>query len=138
MSKYLSIYLGDIRDPKPVFRDEDPGLFAWPEGSVFAVAFRPGDFQGVAAHIRKTLPSVEFFGTDGWPVEMPLELKAALPPILKLEFQVHPWGWRSFSERDWARVKRDPELLPISRQQAGFARALLPLLSPLEHTVSDS
>lgn len=101
MSKYSHIWLGELHDPSPVFRDEAPNAFAWPLRAVMAVTFTREDFPNLARNIRPALPYTEFYGEDGWPVELPEERKAQVAPLIKAELQVFPDNWREFHAREW-------------------------------------
>lgn len=97
-----------------------------------AVTFSPNDFPALAEHLRRDLPRTDYFGSDGWPVELRVELKETLPEILKLELQVYPWGWRDYSERSWKRIAAAPGTMRASRIQASIVRAVASLASHSE------
>lgn len=130
MSKFAHIFLGGEHDPKPVFRDEVPDAFAWPEGAVMAVTFTEEQFSGLSIQARARESRTEFFGEDGWPIEFGSDRKLRLAEGMKLEFQVFPWGWRSMGDRDWSDAEWDqaPAAFKAARRQAGIARKIVALL----------
>ncbi|MFZ2804742.1 MAG: hypothetical protein WA001_06040 [Patescibacteria group bacterium] len=131
MNKYASAYLGGESDGKPLFRDESPNEFAWPACAVFAVHFRRESFRHLAEEVVASLPRIEFFGEDGWPIHLPSSRKVELDAVMRAEFQVHPWDWRCWSGRTWEEAVEFSEVFFASRAQSGLVSALL------HHTPSD-
>lgn len=121
-------YLGTDSDPKPVFRDEAPTAFEWPEGSVMAVYFAAEDFPGVARNEPHRVNRAEFFDDAGWPIELAPHLKASLPMETKREFQVFPQRWRDWSEDRWRIAHENPTWFARLRAQVGLARQLVRVL----------
>jgi hypothetical protein len=131
MTTPRSIYLGKDTDPTPVFRDEVPDAFDWPEGAVMAVTFERERFGHMANEIVRELPRTEFFGKDGWPLELPEARKSELSDLIKLEFQVYPRGWRRWSERTWQHARLFPKNFARARAQGALIRGFLPATNAL-------
>lgn len=121
-----SIYLGDAKDPQPTFRDEAKDAAAWPGTAVMAVRFEAERFGRIAG-----LPRTEYFGADGWPLDLPAKRKSELSATMMREFQVFPWKWRHWSEAGWGDARRVPHTFAASRRQGKVVRALAPVTSAL-------
>ncbi len=123
-----SIFVGSAEDPQPVFREEAKDAASWPEGAVMAVTFARERYPHIATRIRSALPRTDYFGIDGWPVDLGEDLKRILSTVMKLEFQVHPWGWRDWTWEDgggWDEACESPQLFRRCRGQAGLAHAMV-------------
>ncbi|MDD2786064.1 MAG: hypothetical protein PHS79_04210 [Patescibacteria group bacterium] len=129
MSK--SIYLGSSSDPQPVFRNEAADAADWPEGAVMAIAFKAEDFPGAGCKIRASLPCTEYYGSDGWPIDLPSAVKQEQPWEIKRELQVYPWLWREMKPSHWVRARSCPEAFEIARKEAAIVRALVKHTSKL-------
>lgn len=117
---HRSVYSGRPGEgPAPVFRAEAPSAFDWPEGAVMAVVFRKEDFPGFSwdNYYEGKESFVEFYGSDGWPCDLPAERKGTLSDIIKTEFQVDPNAWRTWKEHTWQHASAHPELWPRVRAQ---------------------
>jgi len=123
-----SVYLGSSNDPQPVFRDDSPEAFEWPDGAVMAVVFRKEDFPGFRWDTYYETPSfTEFYTADGWPVGFPLEQKN-LSELVRRELQVCPGPWRTWHSRTWQLARLDPELFVRIRGQAPIVRVLITII----------
>ncbi len=125
-----SIYLGDpSSDPPPVWREDAPDAFKWPEGAVFAVVFvRPDPVTfWWNSHYGDVASFTEFFGEDGWPVAFPAD-KRDLAERLRRELQAAIHDWRGWEQHEWESVRNHPHL-------CGRFRKLKHVLTGLaEHT----
>ncbi len=119
------LYLGSDEDPRPVFRDEEPGAHDWPEDAVMAITFTAERFSHLALRPGETLPQTEFFGSDGWPIDLPQFRKISLPAQLRKEFQIEPHGWRFWNVRTWQRMHRFPDNLACAREQSQLIHGIL-------------
>lgn len=126
-----SIFLGGPSDPQPVFRDCAVDGGTWPAGAVMAITFAAERFSHLAPTPGEELPQTDYFGNDGWPIDLATEVKAALPEAIKREFQVLPWGWRSWGRWDWAHAREFPENLERARTVGPIAAAVGNLTSGL-------
>jgi hypothetical protein len=119
-----SIYLGDpSSDPPPVWREDAPDAFEWPEGAVFAVVFNRPSYamspMSFWAACYGDVPSfTQLYGNDGWPVDFPNERKD-LSEIMRREIQVSYCGWETWDEAEWKHAKRYPHLWLQGRAQRG-------------------
>jgi cation transport regulator ChaB len=123
-----SLFLGSTEDPQPVWRDEAEDADSWPEGAVFRIEFTRERFPHVNER-QCRLPRTDCFGCDGWPCDLPEEIKHQLPESLKSEFQVFPWDWRDWDEETWRRARLWPE-------HCAQIRVLSSALSPLAEIAS--
>jgi hypothetical protein len=101
----------------------------WPAGAVERVVFRRQDFPHITPELRVTLPSVEYFGADGWPLHTPERIKAVLDQRMRAELHRFPWRTCEWDERDWEREGRSFDTFTRLNHQAYLIRALL--ASPL-------
>ncbi len=124
-----SVFVGNSNDPQPIFRDEAADAADWPEGAVFAVQFTPENCPD-ASVTQCEIPRTEFFATDGWPLELPVERKRLMPPEMLKEFQAFPRSWRRWSEREWARVLVHPgSFSRLRMRQGAIVRELVGITS---------
>ena len=101
----------------------------WPIGAVERVVFRPQDFPGIAPELRAALPSVEYFGADGWPLHTPEAVKAVLDHRMRAELHRFPWRTCEWGERDWKREGRSFDTFTRLNRQASLITKFL--ASPL-------
>lgn len=125
-----SVFLGEPGDPEPIWRAEAPDAFEWPESAAFAVTFSPERFENTSRWIRERLPLTEFYGADGWPLDLPEERKT-LPIEIRQDFQVFPNRWSDWNERTWKYAQEFPEMLRRSRALAALSRPIAELTSKL-------
>jgi hypothetical protein len=140
MSKYASLWLGAEEDgPAPTFRDDSPdgvqtskgACVAWPQDAVMAVEFTPERFPNYAEARASTL-GVRFFGSDGWPLGLPIARTARLSTRLRLDFQVEPIDWANLSRAAWRRLEEDPLELTRGRAVVALLGGLATSLPPPE------
>ncbi len=124
-----SIFLGGESDPQPVWADEADDSGSWPSRAAFKIEFTPEQFQGTGPAALGELPKTEYYGEDGWPVEMPAPCKAVLSETIKRELQVFPWGWRTWDDDDWSAAIRSPDSWTRSRVLGPAAHALAQLMT---------
>lgn len=123
-----SIYLGSASDPQPIFRNEAADSASWPEGAVMAITFTEERFPG-AYHCDPPPVPVEYYGADGWPLELSELRKGSLSETMRREFQTQPHRWRSWQdEAEWATAYEDPDFYASIREQAGLIHSLIPFL----------
>jgi hypothetical protein len=126
-----SAYLGENKGgPRPVWRDEADDAKSWPIGAVFKIQFTPENSPGFSV-TQCAIPRTEFFGADGWPLELPEDRKKELTNVIKLEFQISPCNWQAWNQFDWERVVRFPEHFVETRALAGALRPLVQMTSAL-------
>ncbi len=120
-SKYSACYIGD-GDPSPVYVDLSPAgvhlsdgsVVGWPAGARFAVELRP-----FSEEVRVPKARLEFFGSDGWPLNFPQDLRD-LGDSVKVEFQTWDWGWAEWRHSSIARLKTDELWLRRLRLESEF------------------
>lgn len=124
MSIDKNVFLGGNENgPAPIWRNEAEDSASWPEGAVFKIHFTPENSPG--ASIKEcAIPRVDFFGSDGWPIDLPAEQKAQLSEAMKLEFQVFPCNWQAWNGYEWQRAVDFPECFAETR---AFSKILHPL-----------
>lgn len=93
----------DWEGPKVELRSEATDGDSWPEGAVERVVFRVADFASSGLAIED-LPYVQSFGSDGWPIECPEDVKPQLDPRMKAEFHARPWSVNCWSRFTWLRA----------------------------------
>ena len=125
------VYLGDQSCPQPLFRSEAGDVSNWPAEAVMAVTFDRERFSSVAVWALEGQSFTEFFGSDGWPLDLPAVRRASLPVEMRRQFQIFPWGWRAWSERDWSRAHTCPRAFEISRRQSSSVRPLVAAMKTL-------
>jgi hypothetical protein len=97
---------------------------------VFKIHFTPENSPG-ASVTQCELPRTEFFGADGWPLDLPEHRKRSLSPSMLCEFQVSPLNWRRWSEVEWVRVLEHPEHFARLRTRWSVLRPVAHLTSRL-------
>jgi RNA polymerase sigma-70 factor (ECF subfamily) len=118
-----SMFLGCGEGPEPVWRDAATDADNWPAGATFKIFFTAENSPG-ASVTQCQLPRTEFFGPDGWPLELPVERKATLSDELKREFQVFPSNWRHWADKVWSRAARAPHRIARLRARGAALRIL--------------
>lgn len=116
------IWLGGADDPKPVFRDEQPGELEWPEGAVMAAAFDGRTFTNPSDADQASI-RIEFFDSSGWPCDLSA-VHRNLPADIRRELQVFPWPWRTWTQHTWHRAEHFPHNLAHARTLFGLSRVL--------------
>jgi hypothetical protein len=130
MSIYSHVWLGSENDPQPVFRDETPEAFDWPEGAVMAVAFTREAFPNLE-NVDSRLPRTDFFSINGFPIDIDKQIATTLSEEIKTELQVYPWNWRRWFPEDWEPVINSPKILAHTRALSPFARAVATITQEL-------
>lgn len=134
-SEYRDAWLGGETDPQPVFRDLSPegvraadgALVPWPDVAVFAVEFTAQAFPAVR-HVYPAGLGVRFYDAEGLPVDLPPERRCGLSQDAKIELQVYPTDWQSFSEWAWRTLREKPQVFARDRIVAGVCLTLADFL----------
>lgn len=97
----------------------------WPEGAVERVTFTLQAFPDAA--FPECLPFTEFFGSDGWPLRVPEEVKGKLDPRMQAEFRRYPWTYRpeEWQPRNWVKFAHSYEDFLYRQAEGGVARTVL-------------
>jgi hypothetical protein len=90
----------------------------------FTKAFYTAKGQPLGREVRTTLPRTEFYGEDGWPLDLGHEHRD-LSDIMRREFQVFPGDWRDWDEETWDDARQRPGVWHLAHVQAPLVHALL-------------
>jgi len=123
-----SCFLGGGEGPEPTWRDEASDAGDWPADAAFKIHFTPENSPG-ASITQCELPRTEFYGIDGWPLNLSEERKCSLPPSMRRQFQIFPSAWHRWSDVEWVRVLAHPEHFERLRTRWSILRPLAQLTS---------
>ena len=123
-----SMFQGDGEGPEPVWRDEAEDATTWPVGAAFKIHFTPENSPGASVTYCE-LPRTEFYGIDGWPLDISEERKCSLPLSMRRRFQIFPSAWHRWSDVEWVRVLEHPEHFDRIRTRWSILRPLARITS---------